>query len=87
MFVSWRGSSIVGGVVLRSDALARALLLAMEQDNEKKRKTKKTLGVRMDMLAPPPKGLRAKAQKVIKKLHFQLNYVDFLAMMFSLTWA
>ena len=25
MFVSWRGSLIVGGVVLRSDALARAL--------------------------------------------------------------
>ena len=26
MFVSWRGSLIVGGVVLRSDALARALM-------------------------------------------------------------
>ena len=62
---------IVGGVVLRSDALARALLLAMEQDNEKKRKTKKTLGVRMDLLAAKaPKGLRAKAPKVIKKTTF-----------------
>ena len=60
----------VGGVVLWSDALARALLLAMEQDNKKKRKTKKTLGVRMDVLAPQPKGLRAKAPKVIEKTTF-----------------
>ncbi len=30
MFVSWRGSLIVGGVVLRSDALARALMMSYD---------------------------------------------------------
>ena len=32
LFVSWMGSLIVGGVVLRSDALARALILNKEEN-------------------------------------------------------